>query len=122
VLVYDLPHWNGANECLHLMSMISPVAEKVAVVYMRMMPVALVEWLRDNGWTLIELPESEFDSMGCNVLALGEGRVVIANHNPETSARLQAAGSTVLEYQGDHISHNRQGGPTCLTRPILRAS
>jgi N-dimethylarginine dimethylaminohydrolase len=122
VLVYDLPHWNGSSECLHLMSMISPVADKVAVAYMRMMPVALVEWLRENGWTLIELPESEFDSMGCNVLALGEGRVVIANHNPETSAQLQSAGLTVLEYQGDHISHNRQGGPTCLTRPVLRAS
>jgi N-dimethylarginine dimethylaminohydrolase len=122
VLVYDLPHWNGAGECLHLMSMISPVAEKVAVVYSRMMAVAFVEWLKEAGWTLIEMPESEFDTMGCNVLALGEGKVVIANRNPETSALLQAAGLTVLEYQGDHISHNRQGGPTCLTRPVYRAS
>ena len=72
---------------------------------------------------MIEMPESEFDSMGCNVLALGEGKVIIANRNPETSALLLArAGLTVLEYQGDHISHNRQGGPTCLTRPILRNS
>jgi len=122
VLVYDLPHWNGAGECLHLMSMISPVAEKVAVVYSRIMAVAFVEWLKEAGWTLIEMPESEFDTMGCNVLALGEGKVVIANRNPETSALLQAAGLAVLEYQGDHISHNRQGGPTCLTRPVYRAS
>jgi dimethylargininase len=122
VLPYDLPHWNGAGECLHLMSMISPVADHVAVVHTRMMAVALVERLHESGWTLLEIPESEFETMGCNVLALGGGRCVIANRNPETRALLEQAGLTVLEYHGDHISHNRQGGPTCLTRPILRRS
>ncbi len=120
VVPFDLPHWTGPAECLHLMSMISPVAERTAVVYSKMMAVAFVELLRDRGWTLIEIPEEEFESMGCNVLALGEGKCVIANRNPRTRERLEAAGLTVLEYQGDHISHNRQGGPTCLTRPILR--
>lgn len=122
VLPYDLPHWNGAGECLHLMSMISPVAEQMAVVYSRLMAVALVERLKETGWTLLEMPESEFETMGCNVLALGDGRCVIANRNPETRALLEQNGLTVLEYHGDHISHNRQGGPTCLTRPILRRS
>jgi dimethylargininase len=120
VVPFDLPHWTGPAECLHLMSMISPVADKVAVVYSKMMAVAFVELLRERGWTLIEIPEEEFDSMGCNVLALGGGKCLIANRNPGTRERLEAAGLTVLEYQGDHISHNRQGGPTCLTRPILR--
>jgi N-dimethylarginine dimethylaminohydrolase len=120
VAAFDLPHWNGAAECLHLMSMISPVAEKTAVVYSRIMAVAFVEMLKERGWSLIEMAESEFDTMGCNVLALGGGTCLIANRNPETRARLEAAGLTVIEYQGDHISHNRQGGPTCLTRPILR--
>ena len=122
VLAYDLPHWNGPSECLHLMSMISPVAEKTAVVFSRMLAVAFVERLKDADWTLLEMAESEFDTMGCNVLALGDGRCVIANRNPETMALLARAGLTVLEYEGDHISHNRQGGPTCLTRPILRNS
>jgi N-dimethylarginine dimethylaminohydrolase len=122
VLAYDLPHWNGPSECLHLMSMISPVAEKMAVVFSRMMAVGLVERLKEANWTLLEMPESEFDTMGCNVLALGNGRCVIANRNPGTSGLLARAGLTVLEYEGDHISHNRQGGPTCLTRPIWRNS
>jgi dimethylargininase len=122
LLPYDLPHWHGAGECLHLMSMISPVAERTAIVHSPIMAVALVERLKDTGWTLFEMPESEFDTMGCNVLALGEGRCVIANRNPRTKAMLEQAGLTVYEYQGDHISHNRQGGPTCLTRPILRES
>lgn len=121
VVPFDLPHWNGPAECLHLMSMISPVAERVAVVHQPMMAVAFVELLRELGWTFIDIPAEEFDSMGCNVLALGQGRCVIANRNPGTSARLAEAGFTVLEYTGDHISHNRQGGPTCLTRPILRS-
>lgn len=120
VVVFDLPHWNGPAECLHLMSLISPVAERVAVVHQPMMAVAFVELLKEMGWTLIDIPAEEFDSMGCNVLALGQGRCVIVNRNPGTSARLAEAGFTVLEYTGDHISHNRQGGPTCLTRPILR--
>jgi dimethylargininase len=122
VVVYDLPLWNGAGECLHLMSMISPVADKVAIVYSRMMAVALLERLKETGWTLLEMPEAEFATMGCNVLALGEGRCVIANRNPDSRALLERAGLVVYEYEGDHISHNRQGGPTCLTRPILRES
>jgi len=120
VVVFDLPHWNGPAECLHLMSLISPVAERVAVVYQPMMAVAFVELLKEMGWMFIDIPAEEFDSMGCNVLALGQGRCVIVNRNPGTSARLAEAGFTVLEYTGDHMSHNRQGGPTCLTRPILR--
>ena len=120
VIAYDLPHWNGPAECLHLMSMISPVAERVAIVHSRMMAVALVDYLKQAEWTLIEMPEEEFETMGCNVLALGDGKVLIANRNPGSAELLRKAGLTVLEYHGDHISHNRQGGPTCLTRPILR--
>jgi N-dimethylarginine dimethylaminohydrolase len=86
------------------------------------MAVALLERLKETGWTLLEMPEAEFATMGCNVLALGEGRCVIANRNPDSRALLERAGLVVYEYEGDHISHNRQGGPTCLTRPILRES
>jgi len=120
VLPFDLPYGNGPGECLHLMSMISPVADKVAVIYRPIMAVAFFELLRDRGWSFIDIPEEEFGTMGCNVLALGDGKVLIANRNPRTSALLSGAGLTVIEYDGDHISHNRQGGPTCLTRPILR--
>jgi dimethylargininase len=120
VVTFDLPHWHGAGECLHLLSMISPVASELAVVYPPLMAVALVQELDDRGWRTVEVPDEEFDSMGCNVLALAPGRCLMLDGNPETRRRLEAAGCEVLTYEGSEISLNRQGGPTCLTRPIWR--
>jgi dimethylargininase len=120
VLAYDLPHWHGPTECLHLMSMISPVAADLAVVYPPLMAVAFLDELRDRNWRLIEVPDEEFDSMACNVLALAPGRCLMLDGNPETRRRLEAAGCEVLTYDGSEISLNRGGGPTCLTRPLWR--
>jgi len=120
VVQVDLPHWHGPAECLHLMSMISPVRDDLAVVYLPLLPVLFVELLRERGWTFVEVPDDEFLSMACNVLALGPGRCLMLDRNPVTKARLEAAGSEVLTYKGDEISRNREGGPTCLTRPIWR--
>jgi dimethylargininase len=120
VLTVDLPHWRGPEECLHLMSFISPVAERLAVVYLPLMSVPLVEELRRRSWALIEVPDEEFTTHGCNVLALAPQRVLVCDGNPITRGRLEAAGCEVVAYTGDEISHNRAGGPTCLTRPILR--
>jgi N-dimethylarginine dimethylaminohydrolase len=122
VMTISLPHWRGPSECLHLMSLISPVAEKMAVVYPPLMPVRFVEGLRAEGWHLIEVPEEELDSLGCNVLALAPGRCLVADGNPVTRQRLEAAGCTVIAYDGSEISVNRAGGPTCLTRPLWRAA
>lgn len=121
VLAYDLPHWHGPEVCLHLMSLISPVGPATAVVYLPMMAVSFVEELRQRNWTLIEIHPDEFASMGCNVLALGPMKCLMLDVNPGTQARLEAAGCEVLTYQGAEISLNREGGPTCLTRPILRS-
>ncbi len=120
VLTVDLPHWRGPGECLHLMSFISPVAEKLAVVHLPMMPVPFVRELQARGWEFIEIPEEEFLSHGCNVLALAPRKVLVCDGSPVTRQRLEAAGCEVLVYKGDELSHNRAGGPTCLTRPILR--
>lgn len=120
VVQFDLPHWHGAGECLHLMSLISPVAADLAVVYPPMMAVALVQELELRGWRTVDVPDEEFDSMGCNVLALAPGKCLMLEGNPETRRRLEAAGCEVLTYEGSEISMNRQGGPTCLTRPIWR--
>ncbi len=116
----DLPHWHGPAECLHLMSMISPVRDDFAVVYLPLLPVPFVELLRERGWRFVEVPDDEFLSMACNVLALGPGHCLMLDRNPVTKARLVAAGCEVLTYTGDEISRNREGGPTCLTRPIWR--
>ncbi|HET8522669.1 MAG TPA: arginine deiminase family protein [Thermomicrobiales bacterium] len=119
---YDLPHWRGADACLHLMSLISPVADDLAVVYLPLMPVRLVQTLNDRGWRLIETPEDEFEMMGSNVLALAPGRALMLDGNPVTRERLEAAGCEVITYQGDEVSLNRAGGPTCLTRAVWRSS
>jgi N-dimethylarginine dimethylaminohydrolase len=121
VLAFDLPYWQGAGECLHLMSLISPVAADLAVVYRPMMAVAFVQLLEGRGWRFVDVPDEEFDSMGCNVLALAPGKALMLEGNPETRRRLEAAGCEVLTYEGSEISMNRQGGPTCLTRPIWRS-
>jgi len=120
VMTVDLPHWRGPDECLHLMSFISPVAERLAVVYLPLMSVPFVQELQRRGWSFIEVPDEEFETHGCNVLALAPLRVLVCDGSPVTRSRLEAAGCEVLVYTGDELSHNRAGGPTCLTRPILR--
>ena len=120
VMPVALPHWRGPAECLHLMSLISPVAPDLAVVYPPLMATAFVEELRRRGWRFVEVPDDEFDSLGCNVLALAPGRCLVAAGNPVTRSRLEAAGCEVVAYDGGEISVNRAGGPTCLTRPLWR--
>jgi N-dimethylarginine dimethylaminohydrolase len=120
VVAFDLPHWHGAGECLHLLSLISLVDADLAVVYRPLMAVRLIELLDAKGIGLVEIPEDEFATQGCNVLATGPRACILIRDNRETARRLEAAGCTVTLYAGDEISHNRTGGPTCLTRPILR--
>ena len=120
-MTVDLPHWRGADECLHLMSFISPVADRLAVVYLPLMSVSFVQELQRRGWSFIEVPDEEFETHGCNVLALAPLRLLVCAGSPVTQARLEAAGCEVMAYTGDELSHNRAGGPTCLTRPIWRA-
>jgi dimethylargininase len=121
VIAYDLPHLNGAGEVLHLMSLISPLDDDLAVVYLPLMPVRLVELLAERGIDLVEVPEDEFWTMGPNVLALGPRRALALDGNPVTRERMEAAGVEVTVYTGDEISRLGDGGPTCLTRPLLRA-
>jgi N-dimethylarginine dimethylaminohydrolase len=122
--VYDvaLPHWRGENDVMHLMSLISPVDRDLAVVYSRLLPVWFRRWLLDHGYRLVEVPDEEFDSMACNVLALSPGRCVMLEGNPRTRAALERAGAEVIVYVGNEISVKGAGGPTCLTRPIVRAA
>ena len=120
VLAYDLPHHRGRAELLHLMSVISPLADDLAVVYLPLLPVRLVQLLWERGIQLVEVPDDEFPTQGPNVLALAPRAVLALDGNPETRRRLEAAGVDVRVYRGDELSHKGDGGPTCLTRPILR--
>jgi N-dimethylarginine dimethylaminohydrolase len=121
VLAFDLPHWNGRAEVMHLMSLVSPVDRDLAVVYPRLAPVRLLELLAECGIATVEVPDEEFETMGANVLAVGPRRAIALEGNRETRRRLERAGVDVAVYRGDEISCKGDGGPTCLTRPILRA-
>lgn len=117
----ELPHWEGPGKVLHLMSVVSLVDEDLAVVYPRAAPIRLLELLHEREYRIVEVPDSEFETQGSNVLALAPGRAVLCAGNPLTSAALRDAGAEVIEYEGEHISIRRISGPTCNTRPILRA-
>ena len=121
VRVFDVPYWRGPAELIHLMSVISPVADDLAVVYLPLLPVGLWELLADLGIRLVEVPDEEFPTLGCNVLAVRPGVVIMAEGNPRTAAALSAAGCEVHTYPATEIGINGSGGPTCMTRPILRA-
>jgi len=120
VLAFDLPHWNGSGEVLHLMSFISPLDADLALVYPRLAPVRLLGLLAERGIEVVEVPDEEFETQGPNVLALGPRRALALEGNPETRRRMEAAGVDVAVYRGDEISRKGDGGPTCLTRPLLR--
>jgi len=117
----QLPYWTGPQDCLHLLSFISIVDEDLAVVYSRLMPVPFREWLLEHGFNFVEVPDEEYDSLGCNVLAVAPRKCVMLAGNPVTKKRLEEAGAQVWTYEGNDISFKGTGGPTCLTRPILRA-
>ena len=120
VLSFDLPHWNGTGEVMHLMSFISPLDRDLALVYPRIAPVRLLRLLADRNVAVVEVPDEEFESQGSNVLALGPRRALALDGNPETRWRMERAGVEVTVYHGDEISKKGDGGPTCLTRPLLR--
>lgn len=120
VVAFDLPHWNGRDEVMHLMSLISPLDRDLAVVYTRIAPVRLLELLDERGIEVVEVPDDEFATQGPNVLALGPRRALALDGNPQTRRRMEAAGVDAVVYKGDEISKKGDGGPTCLTRPLLR--
>jgi dimethylargininase len=121
VVAFDLPHLRGAGEVLHLMSLLSPIDVDLAVAYPPLMPVRLMELLAERDTELVEVPEEEFETMGPNVLALAPRVGLALEGNDETRRRMEKAGVEVRVFSGDEISRKGDGGPTCLTRPLLRA-
>ena len=121
VITVPMPHYRGPSDVFHLMSVLSPVDKNLAVVYSPLIPIVFRNELIKRGFELVEVPEQEFDSMGCNVLALAPRVCLMVKGNPITKAGLEKAGCKVIEYEGAEISVKGGGGPTCLTRPIDRA-
>jgi dimethylargininase len=120
VITVDLPHHHGRAHCMHMLTLISPLDADLALVYLPLLPVRLVELLEQRGVALVEVPEEEFESIGCNVLALGPRKALALDGNPETRRRMEAAGVDVRVYKGEELSRKGEGGPTCLTLPLER--
>ena len=120
LIVVPLPHWRGPNDVFHLMSIFSPIDHDLALVYSPLTPVPFREASLSRGVELVEVPDSEFETMGCNVLAVAPRKCIMLAGNPQTRARLERAGAEVHEFEGNEICHKGGGGPTCLTRPISR--
>ena len=120
VVVADLPHYKGTSDVFHLMSILSPVDKDLAVVYSPLMPIRFRNELLKRNFQLVEVPDEEFESMGCNVLAIAPRECLMVQGNPKTEEALIHAGCKVTSYKGENISVYGGGGPTCLTRPLLR--
>ncbi len=120
VRVFDVPYWKGDAELVHLLSVVSPIADDIAVVFLPLLPAGLYRLLSDLGVRLVEVPEDEYPTLGCNVLAVRPGVAVVADGNPVTRRGLEAAGCEVHAVALDEVGGNGTGGVTCLTRPVLR--
>jgi dimethylargininase len=120
VVAFDLPSMQGPDACLHLLSLLSPLDADLVVGYVPLMPIRLLELLRGRGVEIVEVAEEEFATMAPNVLALAARAALAVDGNPETRRRMERAGVDVSVYDGSEISFKGEGGPTCLTRSILR--
>jgi N-dimethylarginine dimethylaminohydrolase len=119
VIVHDLPHWHGRGEVMHLLSLLSPLAPDLVVAYEPLLPTRLAQLLEQRGIEVVAVPDEEFESLGSNVLALAPCVALAVEGNPRTRRRLERAGVEVQTYRGEELSKG-DGGPTCLTRPLLR--
>jgi N-dimethylarginine dimethylaminohydrolase len=120
VRTFDLPYWRGPGELVHLLSVISPVTDELAVVYPPLLPIGLWDLLAELGIATIAVPDEEWPTLGPNVLAVRPGVVIMADGNPVTRRALEAAGCEVHTYPAAEIGLNGSGGPTCMALPVGR--
>ena len=116
----DLPHWSGPSDVLHLMSLISPLKDKLFLIYEKLIPISFLNFLRSIDINFIHIEESEYETLACNVLPLSEYKCLIVKGNPKTRSIIEKSGIETLEIDASEICYKGSGGPTCITRPIHR--
>ena len=125
LFVVDLPYFNGPEACLHLLSVISPLDRDLALVHAPLLPTALYQRLTDMGVELLMAPVEEFEAssgLNLNVLATGPRQCIAIQGFDGTVELMRAAGCDVVTFEADELCIPCEGGPTCLTRPLLRES
>ena len=120
VHVFDLPHFQGPDAVLHLMSVLSPISRNRAVVYEPLAPIRLLEFLKSRNITWLTVNDTEVHTQGANILTVEPNVVVLAAGNPEIEGKLRKSGVTVHIFNGANVAVKGDGGPTCLTAPLLR--
>ena len=123
VHIFDLPVYQGKNACLHLMSLISILDDKKALVYSSLLPVGLYKLLLKNNFSLVEAPKEEFqlsNTLSTNILATSPGNCIMIDSLPQTRSALEKEGIKIRVFKGDELCVACEGGPTCLTRPLYR--
>jgi N-dimethylarginine dimethylaminohydrolase len=120
VISAPLPYGTGPSACLHLMSLMSLLDRRMVLVDLPWLAVEIVQLLRARGYTFVEIDYSERDTLACNVLALGGNRLLAIEENVKTNQKLRDAGFEVQTFAGSELCINGGGGPTCLTRPLVR--
>lgn len=120
VLAAPLPYGTGPSACLHLMSLMSLLNEKTILVDLPWLAVETVALLEARAYRFIEIDYAERDTLACNVLALGNQHLLTIAENPKTNQKLRDAGFDVRAFPASELGINGGGGPTCLTRPLLR--
>ncbi|MDA8782012.1 arginine deiminase family protein [bacterium] len=118
--IVPLPEPNHPDDVLHLMSIISPLDQDLALIYRPFMPRSFIAWLEQLGIQFVEVPDDEYEIMGCNVLAIAPRQAIMLENLPGVKTGLENAGVNVATYKGIEISRKGEGGPTCLTRPLER--
>ena len=117
-----MPHDQGPDYVLHLQSFLSAATEDLFVVYEPLAPVRLLQDIKARGIDWIAIDGESYHAMGCNILAVRPGVVVMVDGAPKVRAALEARGVEVHVYDGSDLSLKGDGGPTCLTAPLLRAA
>ena len=120
VHAFDLPHFQGPDAVLHLMSVLSPISQDRAVVYEPLAPIRLLEFLKSRNITWLTVNDTEVHTQGANILTVGPNVVVLAAGNPEIEGKLRKSGVSVHIFNGANVAVKGDGGPTCLTAPLLR--
>jgi N-dimethylarginine dimethylaminohydrolase len=118
--VVTLPEPDHPDDVLHLMSIISPLDADLALIYRPLMPPTFIAWLQALGIDFVDVPDAEYPTMGCNVLAIAPRRAIMLENLPAVKSGLEGAGVEIITYRGLEISRKGEGGPTCLTRPLWR--
>jgi N-dimethylarginine dimethylaminohydrolase len=120
VHAFDLPHFQGPSAVLHLMSVLSPISHSRAVVYEPLAPIRLLEFLKSRNISWLTVNDTEVHTQGANILTVAPDVVVLAAGNPEIEGKLRESGVTVHIFNGENVAVKGDGGPTCLTAPLLR--